>query len=103
MAGDSWWAIIDYLLANVRPKAVGSNEGRTRDPFAGGKPSGHADIVPVIGDHFGVDPQVDPFGIAAGLQKHAMQITPVHHGIGIVEPCSKRLTQVDVGDLLARD
>src|SRR5262249_19774302 len=49
---------------------------------------------------FATPPQLDAVVSATGLEKHAIKITAVHHGVRILETLAKRIAEVDVHDLL---
>src|SRR3569833_1376262 len=64
---------------------------------------GHRGAVLIIAGHFGAAAQLDQTVFATGLQEHPMQITTMHHRIGIAEPLAEGFTQIDMGDFFGRE
>lgn len=101
MAGNAGRPIADHLFADVGPQPVGADQRRAAHPLAGGQAGGDGGVVLLVADDFATGAQLDAVAVAASLQEHAVQVAPMHHGVGIAEAPAERLVKRDMGDLLA--
>jgi hypothetical protein len=86
------------LLADVRPQAIGADQQRSRDAFAGREPRRHRRTILLVACYFRTDAQLDQFMALTRLQEYAMQIAAMHHRIGVAEAGAKGVAQIDMGD-----